>query len=528
MNNFYVLIYLTKALNNKCTQQEFTFSYSPHKDVWEGYFQNRENKNRIVFSTHPSETALFPDTYRSPKKSNVTTFFSELFDKKVTSVSLAENDRFITIFFNEGYRLLFQIFGNNPNVFLIKENIVIETFKGTEELTGKPAPEPRPPSPPKKLPAGLSPKRTITTVNPKFPRHLIGYVIDHYELGKKSTEEIVQVTKKLTKAMLENPEFRVLEDGNLCLIPEKNLPVHTKKTFDDISSAIRYVYYKTSKERRLSSRLNSVKPKIEKAINKSESIINQLQNADKGLERAEKYEQFGHILMAHAHEKIESGTEVIELPNLYEDEKPVKIQLKPTLNIAENAQRYYNKSTKAVRNVEESEKRLKREKLELKKLKNIQSSLNDIEKIYEFDDWFKDKEEDLIELGILSAGNSKKSLPYRKVHIDGYEIWIGKNAKSNDKLTSAAHKEDIWLHARGVGGSHVVIRMNNNKNMPPRQIILKAAAVAAWNSKARGSDLAPVIVTKRKYVTKPKGAPSGAVRVQKEDVEMVKPRKISS
>ena len=527
MNNFYVLIYLTKALNNKCAQQEFNFSYSPHKDVWEGYFHSRENKNRIIFSTHPSETALFPDAYRPPKKANVTTFFSELVDKKVTHITLAENDRYINIFFNKGYRLLFQIFGNNPNVFLIKENLIIETFKGSKELTGKSAPEPRPPSPPKKLPSDLSPKRTITTVNPKFPRHLISYVIDHHELEKKSPEEIKEVTENLTNAMLEIPEFRVLKDGNLCLIPEKLLPVDTKKTFDDISSAIRYVYYNTSKERRLSSRLNSVKPKIEKAINKSESIINQLQNADKGLERAEKYEKFGHILMAHAHEKIETGTEIIELPNFYEDEKPVKIQLKPTLNIAENAQRYYNKSTKAVRNVEESEKRLKREKLELKKLKNIQSSLNDIEKIYEFDDWFKDKEEDLIELGILSAGNSKKSLPYRKVQIDGYEIWIGKSAKSNDKLTSAAHKEDIWLHARGVAGSHVVIRMNNNKEMPPKKIILKAASVAAWNSKARGSDLAPVIVTKRKYVSKPKGAPPGAVHVQQEDVEMVKPRKIS-
>jgi len=88
-----------------------------------------------------------------------------------------------------------------------------------------------------------------------------------------------------------------------------------------------------------------------------------------------------------------------------------------------------------------------------------------------------------------------------------------------------AHKEDIWLHARGVGGSHVVIRMENNKNMPQKSTILKAASLAAWHSKARGSGLAPVVYTKRKYVNKPKGAPAGSVTVQKENVEMIQPKK---
>jgi len=73
----------------------------------------------------------------------------------------------------------------------------------------------------------------------------------------------------------------------------------------------------------------------------------------------------------------------------------------------------------------------------------------------------------------------------------------------------------------------VVIRMNNNKEYPPRHVLLKTASVAAWNSKARGTKLAPVIVTKRKYVSNPKGAPAGTVRVHKEEVEMVEPKKLS-
>ncbi len=67
--------------------------------------------------------------------------------------------------------------------------------------------------------------------------------------------------------------------------------------------------------------------------------------------------------------------------------------------------------------------------------------------------------------------------------------------------------------------------MANNKGMPPKEVIEKAASYAAFNSKAKGSDLVPVIFAKRKYVRKPKGAAPGAVLVQKEVVELVKPKK---
>uniref|UniRef100_UPI003568162F NFACT RNA binding domain-containing protein n=1 Tax=Fodinibius sp. TaxID=1872440 RepID=UPI003568162F len=89
--------------------------------------------------------------------------------------------------------------------------------------------------------------------------------------------------------------------------------------------------------------------------------------------------------------------------------------------------------------------------------------------------------------------------------------------------TSLAHKEDIWLHARGVGGSHVVIRMGNQKDYPPKRVILQAAGYAAFYSKARGMKTAPVMYTKRKYVRKPKGSPPGSVVLEREEVEMVPP-----
>lgn len=527
MNNFYALIYLTRYLKNNCRKFDFRFSYSPHKDVWEGYVTHQNVKKRIVFSANPAETALFFDKDRPSKKTNVTTFFSDLEQKKILNVTLADNDRFITIHFEDSLLLLFQLFGNKPNVFLVKENVILESFKGSS-MIGKPAPKPRAPSPPAKLEEDLSPKKAIIKTDPAFPRHLIQPVIDHFNLEEKPSSEIRSVTLSLIKAIKERPEFRILEDGNLCLIPTDLLPLKNRKIFDNVNDAIRFAYYQTSRERRLSSKIQSLKPKITKAVKQKKSAIQQLRQAEKGLDRAQQYEEFGHILMAHAHEQAKEGAINIILPNLYDNNEPVEIPIKPGLSIAENAQNYYKKSEGAIRNVEESKRRLKESEIEKKRLDQLLQSFSKIEKVYEFDEWFEANEKALKELGILAKTQQKEVLPYRKAMIGKYEIWIGKNAKSNDRLTAAAHKEDIWLHARGVSGSHVVIRMNNNKELPPKSVILKAAAVAAWNSKSRGVQLAPVIYTKRKYVTKPKGAPAGAVRVQRENVEMVQPQKFSS
>ncbi|MGA7303576.1 MAG: fibronectin-binding domain-containing protein, partial [Rhodothermales bacterium] len=87
-----------------------------------------------------------------------------------------------------------------------------------------------------------------------------------------------------------------------------------------------------------------------------------------------------------------------------------------------------------------------------------------------------------------------------------------------------ASPHDLWFHARGVGGSHVVLRVPGRKTVVGKPIKLKAAAIAAWFSSARGSGLVPVIVTDRKYVSKPKGSDPGAVRVHREEVLMVEPQ----
>jgi len=99
----------------------------------------------------------------------------------------------------------------------------------------------------------------------------------------------------------------------------------------------------------------------------------------------------------------------------------------------------------------------------------------------------------------------------------------GKSAGNNDKLTFGfAHKEDMWLHARDVSGSHVIIK-HKQKGIFPKPVIEKAARIAAFFSKSKGSILTPVIYTPRKFVRKPKGAAPGAVIAEKEEMILVEP-----
>jgi predicted ribosome quality control (RQC) complex YloA/Tae2 family protein len=115
-------------------------------------------------------------------------------------------------------------------------------------------------------------------------------------------------------------------------------------------------------------------------------------------------------------------------------------------------------------------------------------------------------------------------LPYHAVEFNGYHIWIGKNAKANDILTlKYAFKEDLWLHAKDVPGSHVVIKYKAGKNFP-KDVIERGAQLAAYYSKRKNETLCPVAVTSKKFVRKRKGDPAGAVVVEREEVIMVEPK----
>ncbi|NJD09758.1 MAG: DUF814 domain-containing protein [Gemmatimonadetes bacterium] len=120
---------------------------------------------------------------------------------------------------------------------------------------------------------------------------------------------------------------------------------------------------------------------------------------------------------------------------------------------------------------------------------------------------------------------AEAALPYRKYRsTNGLEIRVGRNARANDALTRAhSAPDDIWLHAREVGGAHVVLRWGRRDANPPRPDLVEAAVLAAWHSRARTSAVVAVDWTRRKYVRKPRKAAPGLVVLERAKTLFVAP-----
>ena|SRR5215208_6408177 len=105
----------------------------------------------------------------------------------------------------------------------------------------------------------------------------------------------------------------------------------------------------------------------------------------------------------------------------------------------------------------------------------------------------------------------------------GWTVLAGKTEADNDELSlRVAGPNDWWFHVRGMPGSHVVLRAQENIE-PDRATMERAAAIAAYHSKARGGGIVPVSCTRARYVSKPRGAKPGTVTITKERVLKVRP-----
>ena len=114
--------------------------------------------------------------------------------------------------------------------------------------------------------------------------------------------------------------------------------------------------------------------------------------------------------------------------------------------------------------------------------------------------------------------------PYRTYVVEGFEVFVGKGEDDNDYLTfDVAEPHDLWLHVGGgTPGSHVVVRSRGEDVSPT--VIIRAASLAAWYSKARDEKLVDVHWCKASDVSKPRGAKAGLVELARFKNVKVAPR----
>ena len=105
----------------------------------------------------------------------------------------------------------------------------------------------------------------------------------------------------------------------------------------------------------------------------------------------------------------------------------------------------------------------------------------------------------------------------------GWAVLVGRTDADNDRLSlHIAKPNDWWFHIRGMPGSHVLLLARPGAD-PDRATLKRAAAIAAYHSKARTAGLVAVSCTRARYVTKPRDAPEGTVNIRKETVLKVRP-----
>jgi predicted ribosome quality control (RQC) complex YloA/Tae2 family protein len=270
---------------------------------------------------------------------------------------------------------------------------------------------------------------------------------------------------------------------------------------------------------------------LEKRREYLEKSIKHLQNMQDMLALKEAAEQKGNLLLANKH-RIKPGLSEVELENIFSETlEMIKIKLNPKKSVAENAAQYFTKykdidKRKTINDIKQStfDGELKQVEALYKKLLAIKGYAA-LVRIYKSLEMMR-----LIQTAAPRENRNDEHLRFsfnRLILEKEWDIYIGRNGENNDLLTFGfANKWDIWLHAQGVPGSHVIIRLPRKNILPPARVLEQAAQLAAAHSKAQHATTVPVIYTEARYVSRMRKSLPGTVSVKNEKVIFVSPMKL--
>jgi predicted ribosome quality control (RQC) complex YloA/Tae2 family protein len=508
-NNYLFLRHLSAALRQEVVGLELITCFSQEKDELVLGFASAEKEFWIkAVLTNDFSCLTFPTDFARAKK-NSANLFKNLIGKKVQQLRQFENERAFSLIFDDGEHLLFKLYGNRANVILWQNHEVKQIFKNelskdwqididtldrkieqTEEAF---------------LSNGI--KKTFPVLGQE--------IVEKLHLAELSDLAQFATIKAFLKKNELSPTFYVSKENFApCLdfFPSEHILLQT----DDAIEAINAFYNAFSRTFFLEKEKQIAVKLLEK---RKKQIQNYLQKAYLRLEEFSTqggYEKIANLIMANLH-AIPAKAKSVELFDFYE-EKQINIALRDHLSAAKNAELLYKKSKNQSIEVQNLEDNIQFREIQLNKFEDYELFISQTNNIRELRKFLKDNK--------LVGGDAEfaEEFPFKRFEFEGFDIWVGRNAKNNDLLTQKfAHKDDLWLHARDVSGSHVIVRRHAGKTFP-QSVVLKAAELAAYYSKRKHETICPVIVTTKKFVRKAKGMIEGAVLVDKEKVVMVEPK----
>ncbi|HYR76417.1 MAG TPA: NFACT family protein [Pyrinomonadaceae bacterium] len=298
--------------------------------------------------------------------------------------------------------------------------------------------------------------------------------------------------------------------------------------FESPSAAADAYFSSLLSQQTFDARAGTARAELRKKISQQKKLLQQLQKDLASHTDAEQQKRLGDLLLANLSTAKRTGNQVVLIDYFADDAASIDLEVDENLTLQEEAARRFALYSRSKRAVKQIGSRIEAVSAEVTKLESQLGTLEEI--IAARDDAALEAFTTAGSVRPASTGRSKKKeekrIPGTRRYLssDGFEILVGRAARDNDHLTfKVAKPNDLWLHAADYGGSHVVVRNSTRKEIPQRTII-EAAQLAAQFSQARKDPKVEVHYTQRKFVSKPKGAAPGLVRLLRSRNILVEPK----
>jgi len=521
LNNYYLLRRLAGIWNDSLQDAVVTDAWCHAPGELALALNQNAQQITISFLTHAPIVGVFLRHASGRPRHNTKSLFCSLQHQHISRVNISDHDRILTLYFTGGLKLESHLYGSRANVFFVNhEGLVHEAFRKGAPTQLKP---PRDLEDPitledfklrwTKVQGDLTKK--LQRIFVRFNRDQCAEVI--HTLDQRNPvlcEHIFEAAQTLHQKLVNasGPLFVYQHPASISIIPLISRHTDHVEQLNDIDEGLRKFAQNRLSERAYRMEYEPLRKSILRKLDKTQRSAERMILESNRPSPADDYERIGHILMASP--AFPAGARLREIDDVFQPGTTINVSLNPALDSYQNAEHYYSKARKARISREHLDSLIQGAEAKIDSLKHDLVQLNKIKT-------YKD-------LKAFQKSNKKPTnlpRPFRRYHLSSnFEVWVGRNAKENEALTlKHARPFDLWLHARGVSGAHTLLRLPKRDANPSKYLIEQAAAIAAWHSKARTSQLAPVIVTPKKYVRKARGASVGEVSVMREDVIMVEP-----
>lgn len=563
ISNYFTLVHCARILDDRLRGARLREAYTQEKRRLCLTLESPQSITTLVLSCVPAENFVLLTEGTNRARANAADLFPGLIGREIARVGCDGQDRIVAVAFTDRSELRCELFGVRANVLAYSaEHMLEDCFLHKSELMASAQPGAwralEPPLKPDEAERimgsrnafveavkGSGKPTAVAAVKSAVPklgavlaeevcfRAGIGSLAEPARLSEENLHRLYDSSLQSVADLLDCntavPRARIYWDERraVCfsLIELRSKAMYREERFDELFEAVRRMISAVKAHDAAGSATEGLRSWIGRELERTERTLGKMQEDASRTDRASTYELYGTLLMAHLHELTKGASSVL-LDDFTGTGQQQTIALDPSLTPAQNAERYYQKSKHAKAAAREAVERrtsFEAHALRLRSLRDEAAAVETRDDIKAFHARFGAL---LKQVGYMTETEREQLPPFRIFTVDGgFQVLAGKSSENNDLLTTKyAKPNDLWFHARGSSGSHVVLKVASAAGEPTKKAVHQAASIAAYYSKMKNASAVPVAMTEKKFVHKPRGVPAGTVTLDREKVIFVEPK----